>query len=138
MVNKRKNPVHLVLDIVIVLLCLALVGAAAFAVSMWQDSFGWEYDADSFYYRLSDGDYGAMVEMYYLNEAYDVEPDEELDMYYGVARYFEAAGWYRAYSEAGGELRAAAYRQAMTAAEEQMGALSMVAVDIREVLGISE
>ena len=138
MVNKRKNPVHLVLDIVIGILCLALVGAGAFAISMWQESFGWEYDADSFYYRLSDGDYGAMVEMYYLNEAYNVEPDEELNMYYGAARYFEAASWYKAYSEAGDDSRAAVYRRTMDEAEQQMGALSMVAGDICQALNISE
>lgn len=136
--NKRKNPVHIVLDIVIGILCIALVGAGAFAVSMWQESFGWEYDADSFYYRLSDGDYGAMVEMYYLNEAYNVEPDEELNMYYGAARYFEAASWYKAYSEAGDDARAVAYRLTMDEAEAQMGALSMVAGDICKALNISE
>ena len=105
---------------------------------MWQESFGWEYDADSFYYRLSDGDYGAMVEMYYLNEAYNVEPDEELNMYYGAARYFEAASWYKAYIEAGDDARAAAYRLTMDEAEAQMGALSMVAGDICAALDISE
>ena len=138
MENKRKNPLHLLLDILIGILCLALVGAAAFALSSYQDSFGWEYDADSFYYRLSDGDYASMVEMYYLNEAYDVKPDEELCMYYGAAKYFEAASWYKAYLDAGEDERAAEYLARMTAAEEEMGALSMVAQDMRVALGISE
>ena len=136
--NKQKNPVHLVLDIVIGLLCLALVGAGAFAISMWQESFGWQYDADSFYYRLSDGDYGAMVEMYYLNEANDVRPDEELSMYYGVAKYFEAASWYKVYDDSGDAARAADYRETMEVAQKQMGALSMVAGDVKDALGIIE
>ena len=128
--NKRKNPVHIVLDIVIGILCIALVGAGAFAVSMWQESFGWEYDADSFYYRLSDGDYGAMVEMYYSNESNNVKPDEELEMYYAVAKYFEAASWYKAYSEAGDSQWMVVYREAMDEAEAEMESLSMLAEDI--------
>ncbi len=136
MENKRKSPVNLVLDIVIVLLCFALVGAAAFAISSFHDSFGWAYDADSFYYRLSDGDYGAAVEMYYLNQANNVKADDELRQYYAVAEYFEAASFYKAFSYAGDELRAEKYLAHMDEAESRMGALSFEADKINERLGI--
>ncbi len=136
MENKRKSPVNLVLDIVIVLLCLALVGAAAFAVSSFHDSLGWAYDADSFYYRLSDGDYGAAVEMYYLNQTYDAKADEELKQYYAVAEYFEVASFYKAYSDAGDELWTERYLTRMDEAEMDMGPLSFEADKINEKLGI--
>lgn len=136
MENKRKSPVNLVLDIVIVLLCLALVGAVAFAVSSFHDSLGWAYDADSFYYRLSDGDYGAAVEMYYLNQAYDAKADAELQQYYAVARYFEAASFCRAYSDAREDGWVQHYMQRMDEAERDMGPLSFEADKINEKLGI--
>lgn len=132
----KKSPVNVVLDIVIVLLCLALVGAVAFAIDIYMESFGWSYDADSFYYRLSDGDYGAMVDMYYSNESNNVKPDEELGMYYAVAEYFEAASWYKAYGEAGDSRWGEVYRQAMDEAQAQMGSLNMLAEDIRIALEI--
>ena len=126
----KKSPVNIVLDIVIALLCLAFVLAVVFALDMYRESFAWSYDADSFYYRLSDGDFGAMVEMYYYNESNNVKPDEELEMYYGVAKYFEAASWYKVYSEAGDSQWTAVYRQAMDEAEADMGSLNMLAEDI--------
>lgn len=132
----KKSPVNVVLDIVIVLLCLALVGAVAFAIDMYMESFAWSYDADSFYYRLSDRDYGAMVDMYYSNESNNVKPDEELEMYYAVAKYFEAASWYKAYSEAGDSQWMTVYREAMDEAKAQMGSLNMLAEDIRLALEI--
>jgi len=134
--NKRKSPVNLVLDIVIVLLCLALVAAAAFAVSSFRDSFGWAYDADSFYYRLSDGDYGSAVEMYYLNEANKVKADDELRQYYAVAEYFEAASFYKAFRDAGDEGSAERYLARMEDAERRMGVLSFEAGKIDDILGI--
>ena len=136
--KKKRSPGLVALDIVIGILCLALVGAAGFALDMWQESFGWEYDEDSFYYRLSDGDYGAMVEMYHYNEANNVKPDKSLRQYYAVAEYFEAASWYKVYSQSGDMHRAAGYEEAMARAEKEMGALYMVAGDICRQLNIAE
>ena len=138
MVNKpKRSPAALVLDIVIGLLCVALIGAAAFAATSFYDSFGFDYDADSFYYRLTDGDYSQMVEMYYYNEANGVKADSELRQYYAVAEYFEAASWYKAFDSAGDSARAAEYETKMADAGNDMGALSMVAEDIRQSLGIN-
>ena len=127
--KKKRSPGIVALDIVIGILCLALVGAAGFALDMWQESF---------YYRLSDGDYGAMVEMYHYNEANNVKPDKSLRQYYAVAEYFEAASWYKVYSQSGDMHRAAGYEEAMARAEKEMGALYMVAGDICRQLNIAE
>lgn len=130
---RNKGTVVFLLDIVIVILCAALVGAAIFAVSSLRDSLDLAYDADSFYYRLSDGDFGSMVEMYYSNESIGAQADEELQQYYAIARYYEAACWYRAYA---GREEAARYLADMTTAECNMGELSFVAEDIRTKLGM--
>ena len=130
--RNKSLSAHL-LDGVITLLCIALVGAAIFAVSSLRDSLDLNYDADSFYYRLSDGDFGAMVEMYYSNESMGAKADEELRQYYAIARFYEAAIWYRAYA---GQPEAADYLAKMDEARGAMGELSFVAEDIRSQLKI--
>ena len=129
----NKSKLILLLDVLIVLLCIALVGSAVFAVSSLRDSLDLAYDADSFYYRLSDGDFAAMVEMYYSNESIGERADEELQQYYAIARFYEAACWYRAYEERD---EAERYRADMQRAEADMGDLSFVAGDIRAALDI--
>ena len=74
-----------------------------------------------------------MVEMYYSNGSIGARADEELQQYYAIARYYEAACWYRAYA---GRKEAARYLADMTAAERDMGELSFVAEDIRTRLGL--
>ena len=130
---RNKGKLNFLLDILIAVLCVALVGAAFFAVSSLRDSLHLAYDADSFYYRLSDGDFGSMVEMYYSNESIGAKADEELQQYYAIARYYEAACWYRAYA---GRSETADYLAAMERAEKDMGPLAFVAEDIRESLKI--
>lgn len=130
--SKKRN--HLLLDILILVLTVALVLAFIFAVSSFRDALSLGYDADSFYYRLSDGDYGAMVEMYYENESLGIRPDEELQPYYAIARFFEAACWYRAYE---GREEAEGYLSRMREAEADMGELRFVADEIRAALSVA-
>jgi len=94
MKNKFLNRI---LDIAIGFLCVVCVAAAVFAVKEFRYSYDYSYDAESFYYRLEDGDFAQMVEMYHTNEAAGAEADEELSQYYGVAKYFEAASYYNIY-----------------------------------------
>jgi len=130
---QNKNRLILLLDILLVLLCIALVGSAIFAVSSLHDSLDLAYDADSFYYRLSDGDYAAMVELYYSNESIGAKADGELQQYYAIARFYEAACWYKAYE---GRSETARYLADMQQAESDMGSLAFVAEDIRGALEI--
>jgi len=125
---QHKRGINRLLDVLIGLLALALVGAAIFAVSSFRDSLDLGYDADSFYYRLTDGDYGAMVEMYYTNESLGIRADEELRQYYAIARYYEAASWHNAYRD---REEAARYLTEMEAARADMGPLAFVADEIQ-------
>lgn len=131
---RNKSRGIFLLDVIIAVLSVALVGAAVFAVSGLRDSLDLAYDADSFYYRLSDGDFGTMVEMYYDNESIGAKADEELQQYYAVARFYEAACWYRAYEGRG---EAARYLADMESAARDMGSLAFLAEEIAEQLKIA-
>ena len=67
-----------------------------------------------------------MVTMYYTNVAEGKENVKELQEYYGVARYFEAASEYKMYTEAGKDEMAEEALNVMEAAYVQMGDFSMV------------
>ena len=133
---EKRSPLHIVLDIVIGIMSVLAVGAVIFTINMFAEEWNYSYDAESFYYRLESEDYRDMVEMYYMNESAGVKPDEELEQYYGVAKYFEAASYYKVYQDDGDEEQMAKYLNRMEMAEEQMGVLSIAAEDIDDKLGL--
>ena len=134
--KNKKRPAHFILDILIGILCVLLVGAGVFTVKMINEDINFSYDADSFYYRLQDENYSTMVEMYYTNEASNVKADQELQQYYGVAKYFEAASYYKAYEIAKDFDQIKKYKAQMKDAENEMGQLKFVTEQIDEKLGI--
>ena len=133
---EKRSPLHVVLDIVIGIMSVLAVGAVIFTINMFAEEWSFSYDAESFYYRLESEDYRDMVEMYYMNETAGVKPDEELEQYYGVAKYFEAASYYKVYHDAEDEEQMAKYLNRMEMAREQMGALNIAAEDIDDKLGL--
>ena len=133
---EKRSPLHVVLDIVIGIMSVLAVGAVIFTINMFAEEWSYSYDAESFYYRLESEDYRDMVEMYYMYETAGVKPDEELQQYYGVAKYFEAASYYKVYHDAEDEEQMAKYLNRMEMAREQMGVLSIAAEDIDDKLGL--
>lgn len=135
-IRRNRRPAHIVMDIVIGVLCVLLVGAGAFTINMINEDINFRYDVESFYYRLQDEAYSQMVEMYYANEESGVKADEELKQYYGVAKYFEAASYYKAYKIVEEPEEMNKYEAQMKNAEKEMGELSFVSKQIDERLGI--
>ena len=135
-IKQKKRASHRILDLVIGFLCVCMVGAGAFAISMFHESYNFSYDSDSFYWRLEDENFAQIVEMYHTNEAAGVEPDAELEQYYGVARYFEAASYYKIYQKDGDSERMEIYAKQMEDAKHQMGALDFLSDTICEKLEI--
>lgn len=133
-----KNRKYFLADLLLGIMCVIVVGALAFAISMFREEYSYHYTADSLYYRLEDEDFGSLVEMYYANEAAGVKADEDMKEYYGVARYFEAASYYKLYSQAQDGAKAEYYQTQMEEAKAQMGALSFLDEKILEKLGIEE
>ena len=126
LMKKKRSPLHMVLDIVIGVLCVFFVAAMAFTVKSFHEEWGFYYDQESFYYRLEDEAFDSMVEMYYANELSGKKADASTEPYYGVAKYFEAASYYKMYQDAGDEIQMQKYYAQMKKAEEQMGNLNIV------------
>ena len=132
---QSRQPKLLVLDIIIAGLTVFFIFMIGFAVEEASYSY-YSYDEDSFFWRLESEDYAGMVNMYYTNAAVGKEEAEELQEYYGVARYFEAAADYKMYVEAGEMGLAEDAWAAMEAAYVQMGDFFMVKGKIDTKLGL--
>lgn len=133
-----KNRKYFLADLILGSMCVIVVGALVFAISMFREEYSYHYSEDSLYYRLEEEDFGSLVEMYYANEAAGVKADEGMKECYGVARYFEAASYHKLYVQAQDVAKAEHYRTQMEEAKTQMGALSFLDQKILEKLGIEE
>ena len=132
---QSKQPKLFVLDIIIAGLTVFLMVMIGFAVEEATYSH-YTYDENNFYWRLESEEYASMVNMYYLNVAEGKGDARELQEYYGVAKYFEAATDYKMYLEAGETERANEALADMEEAYVQMGDFSMVKEKIHAKLGL--
>lgn len=132
-----QNITILVLNIVIVFLCVILVICGGLAVSGLHDAFSVVNTENSMYYRLDDGDFYRMVEGYHMNIQEGHEGSAEMQEYYGVAQYYEAASMYRAFLETGDTERAAREKEKMELARVEMGDWAMVEPEILKQLKIT-
>lgn len=124
------------LNIVIGILIFLLIVGISYALGEWSDSKDRGYEENSFLYRMEDGRYDEMVRMYHENRALGITFDKEGQEYYAVAGYYEAASYYKAFTEAGDSARMEIYRRKMEAAAADMGAMSFVKSIIDAKLGL--
>lgn len=134
--QKRQDIKIIILNIVIGVLVFFLLITGVYALEEFSYEFDNGYKEDSFLYRIKDERYNEMVRMYHENEAYGKEFDEEGQEYYAIAKYYEAASFCKAFSEAGDTERMERYLDKMEDAEEDMGAMAFVKDKIDEKLGI--
>jgi len=133
--EQSRQPKLFILDIIIAGLTVFLMFMIGFAAEEMSYSYN-VFDEDSFYWRLESEEYSGMVNMYYMNMAAGKGDAKELQEYYGIARYFEAAADYKMYIEAGdGESAKEAYAK-MEEAYGQMGELAIVKKKIDAKLGL--
>lgn len=133
---KNRDVRVTVLNIVIVILAIILLVLVSITVETVREpdyiSYNGEY---TFIYCMEDENYGNMARYYYQNCGSARKEDAELQEYYGVAKYFEAAFFHKAHMEAGDTVRADKYKAAMDAAAAQMGEFAFVADKIDKQLG---
>ena len=132
---QSSQPKLFVLDIIIAGLTVFLMFMIGFAAEEMSYSYN-VYDEDSFYWRLESEEYSGMVNMYYMNVAAGKGDVKELQEYYGIARYFEAAADYKMYIENGEDELAQKALAKMETAYAQMGDFSMVKGKIDAKLGL--
>lgn len=132
MVNKLQNGILNIIIAGLVILLVVITGSV-----MEEASYShYSYDEDSFYWCLESEDYSRMISMYYTNLAEGKEHDKNLQEYYGVAKYFEAASDYKLYLQSGEKDRAERFLNEMEEAYAQMGEFSVVKNKIDRKLGI--
>lgn len=134
--QKRQDIKLIILNIVIGVLVFFLLITGTYALEEFSYEFDNGYKEESFLYRIKDERYHETVRMYHENEAYGKKFGEEGQEYYGIARYYEAASFYKAFSEAGDKERMERYLDKMEDAEEDMGAMAFVKDKIDEKLGL--
>lgn len=132
-----QNPKLFVLDGVIAVLVVFFVIIAGSAISeLYHDAFYFGNNERRFTYNLENERYSSMVKMYHENVASGHGDDKDLQEYYGVAKYYEAAVDYKLYTEAGELEKAQAEKEKMDEAYEEMGDFQFVREKIHEKLGI--
>ena len=134
--EKKQSIVILFLNCVIVVMCIIMLGFGYVAINSICDVFSSLETEESMHYRLEDGEFYRMVEAYHLNVQGGHEASEEMQEYYGVAKYYEAASLYKAFVENGDLERAERELEKMEEAKDEMGQWVIVESQIKEQLGL--
>ncbi len=134
--RKKQKLIHLILNIVIVGLCLTMVCCVVATISKLDYDYIPSGDITYLQYCIDDDAEYQMIMEYYLLQAYDVKLNREQKECYGVAKYFEAASYYRAFMETGDMERAEREKKKMEQAIEEMGNWNVVKEDIDTKLGL--
>lgn len=129
----------LVLNIIIIILAIIIVGLL-WAVG--QETVyclkNYEHKPNSFLYAMEAENYEYMMYMYHNNVMNGYEDKKELQESHGVAKYLEAAFYYKVFTEAGDSSRAEKQKAAMEEAELQMGDFSFLTDTYNQRLGLTE
>ena len=99
-------------------------------------AFSTHYSEENISYKVEDGFYDHLTEQYHAMTGEEVQVSRETLEYFGVAKYFEAAFFYKAYEVVGDAERAARQKDKMAKAYEEMGSWNIVQKDIHEKLGL--
>lgn len=133
---KRQNVVLLVMNIVIGVLCLIMVICGGRAALGLYEDYSIPYDNHNMESAVQYGDFYRLVYMYHENIANGFEGDRTMKEYYGVAKYYEAASFYKAFLETGDSVRAEREKEKMEQALEEMGGWSILEEEINAQLGL--
>lgn len=132
----KSKVVNWILNILIIVAAFFFLITACVMIEAFADANFAMYSEDSFYYSIQNKNYAEMVGKQYANTMEGHEGNETMQEYYGVAKYYEAASLYKAYSVVGNEEQAAVFAEKMKQAEEEMGGWSIAKDSIHEQLGI--
>lgn len=131
---KIKN---IVLNVIIAVLCFILVVMlAVFVQQIFDYNRNYYPDETSFLYAVQEQDYPRLVDMMHRNQAAGVKTSDTYEECYAVARYYEAATYYKAYREAGNQKLASEKENIMKEQLLLMGQLSYAAEEINRKLGL--
>ena len=132
----RQQGILLVMKAVIVVLCILLFASVAVMIENLHDAITYRISENTLRSRVEYGNYASLVDHYHQNMAAGATGHKEEKEYYGVAKYYEAASFYKAFSTAGDTERVEREKQKMDAAYEEMGGWKIAKEAIDAELGI--
>jgi hypothetical protein len=132
----RQQGILLIMKGVIGALCIVLFASVGVMIENLHDAFSNRISENALRSRVEYGNYALLVDHYHQNAASGAAGNETEKEYYGVAKYYEAASFYKAFSTVGDTERATREKQKMDAAYEEMGGWQIAKEAIDAELGI--
>ena len=83
-------------------------------------------------------DFANLLGDYYTDMTTGARTNAEIKEYYGVAKYYEAMFWYKAYMETGDQERASEELKKAEEAYDEMGSWNILAESIGNILSLSD
>lgn len=136
--QQKQRGAILGMNMVIVILCVVLFFGGVKMVQELVYVFSRPGAVSFMEMDIAAENYVPLVDLYHDDVVYGGFVGDRKQEYYGVAKYFEAASMYRAFSETGDVERAAREADKMNAAYEEMGSWNIAADSIREQLGLDK
>lgn len=131
----KSNIKNLILNLLLAGLCIALVITIAGTVyEIYDYSKVNVRTQEHFMGELKYENYEEMVNDMYRNEANGIKPTETMEECYAIARYYEAAVYYKAYSLSGETQKAAKKKELMEEQKALTGELAYAIEDINTQL----
>lgn len=134
----KQKSLEVMLNVVIIFLVLLFTIMIVITATELKNTLFYHFDESSFSYDLGYKDYNGMVYKYYQNKGVDYQGNSEMQEYYGVAKYYEAATIYKAYKTVGDTENSDFFLDRMKRAEGEMGDWAVLKEDILQKLGIEE
>lgn len=126
----------LILDIAILIMCVVVVSSVISVAVSFHEAYDEGYDSEDLYYSLREEKYAQLADQTSKNRMYGMGEDIDLQEYYAVADYYEAAIQYRLCLEAGDADRAETWLAKMNDAERRLGVFSPEKEKLDQMLGI--
>lgn len=135
---ESRTVVMWMMNIIIILLSIGLMLTAGVMIGEFISANTSNYNEDSFYYSIQQERFFDTVGYYHHNTKAGLEGNAKMQEFYGVAKYYEYASLYQAYTVYGNLEQAEAFRKKMQDAESDMGDWDMTIEPIQKQLGMEE
>ena len=134
-----NNIVKVILDILIVIACLAFLFLTIEMVSSYRYAHREKEDPIEtelrvFEYELRHKSYGEIIDTYYVERMYNFEPQDGMEDIYNVAEYAHAAFMSRVYAEKGDDRMSESNALRMETLRNRLRAYAYTADEVDEVI----
>lgn len=136
--SKKQKMMLIGMNIVIGILCLVLFGRVVSMIESIVYACGRSVSAGQLGRDVRYDDFANLLGDYYTDVTTGARTNSEIKEYYGVARYYEAMLWHRAYMETGDQERASEELKKAEEAYDEMGSWNILAESIGNILSLSD